>query len=108
MYAVRGAGIGRERVGCGFVVEQRVSPSAAVRKSLAVLFHDESLREDVWHIHGEWGLRALLRLPLQLRDFGAIRERLAVAGNAGLVRLDHGRAEETAAMTTSGKHRRAP
>src|SRR5258705_13118137 len=64
--AVRGAWIGRERVGCGFVVEQRVSPSAAVRKSLAVLFDDESLREDIRHIHGEWGLRALLRFPLQL------------------------------------------
>src|SRR5690349_4121013 len=41
--AIRGAGIGRERVGCGVVVEQRVSPSAAVRKSLAVLFHHEIL-----------------------------------------------------------------
>src|SRR5580704_3969357 len=89
--AVRGTGIGRELVGCGFVVEERVSPSAAFRKSLAVLFDDESLREDVWHIHDEWGLRALLRLPLEFRDLGAIRERLAVARNAGLVRLDHGR-----------------
>jgi hypothetical protein len=34
-------------------VEQRVSPSAAFRKSLAVLFDDESLREDVWHIDDE-------------------------------------------------------
>src|SRR3954452_198186 len=87
--AVRGAGIGREAVGCGFVVEQRVSPSAAFRKSLAVLFDDESLREHVWHIHDEWGLRALLRLPLELCDLGAVRESLAVAGNAGLVGLDH-------------------
>jgi hypothetical protein len=51
----------------------------------------ESLLEDVWHIHGEGGLRALLRLPLELDDLGAIRERLAVARNAGLVRLDHRR-----------------
>src|SRR5580658_8139307 len=51
--AVCGAGIGRELVRRGFVVEQRVSPSAALRKSLAVLFHDESLGKDVWHIHDE-------------------------------------------------------
>src|SRR6266403_3754511 len=90
--AVGGAlSIGRELVRCGFVVEHRVSPSAALRKSLAVLFDDESLGEDVWHIHDERGLRALLRLPLELYDHGAIRERLAVARNAGLVRLDHGR-----------------
>src|ERR1700681_4463149 len=82
--AVRGAGIGREFVGCGFVVEQRVSPSAAFWKFIAVLFDDESLREDVWHIHGKGGLRALLRLPLELDDLGAIRERLAVVRNAGL------------------------
>ena len=74
-----------------FVVEERVSPSAAFGKSLAVLFDDESLREDVWHIHDEGDLRALIRLPLELHDLGAIRERLAVTRNASLVRLDHGR-----------------
>src|SRR5262245_30799772 len=89
--AVRGARIGRKLVRCSFVVEQRVSPSAAVRKSLAVLFDDKSLCEDVWHIHGEGGLRAPLWFPLKLYYLGAIRERLAVAWNAGLVRRDHGR-----------------
>src|SRR5271169_1362832 len=78
--AVRGAaGIGRELVGCSIVVEQRVSPFPAFRKSLAVLFHEEGLREDVWHIHNEGGLRAPLELPLELRNHGAIRERLTVA-----------------------------
>jgi len=52
-------------------------------KSLAVLFDDESLREDIWHIHVELGLGALLRLPLELYDPGAIWERLAVARNLG-------------------------
>src|ERR1700738_3471710 len=85
------AGIGRKLVRCGFVVEHRVSPSAAFRKSLAVLFDDEGLGKDVWYIADEGGLRALLRFPLELRDLGAIRERLAVAWNAGLVRRDHGR-----------------
>src|ERR1700731_1842407 len=57
--AIRGAGIGRELVGCGFVVKECVSPAAGLREPLAVLFDDESLREDVRHIHREGGLRAL-------------------------------------------------
>src|ERR1700719_1627221 len=81
--------IGREFIGCGVVVEHRVSPSAAFRKSLAVLFHHESLGKDVWHFHGERGLRALLQLPLELDDHGPLRERLAVPADAGLIRVDH-------------------
>src|ERR1700722_6641495 len=84
-------GIGGELVRWGIVVEHRVAPPAAFCKSLAVLFHDESLLKDVWHIHDEGSLRALLRRPLELRDLGTVRERLAVARNAGLERLDHDR-----------------
>src|SRR5258708_36501997 len=58
--------IGLKLVRGGDVVEHRVSPSAAFRKSLAVFFHNESLAKDVWNIHGELGLGALLRLPLEL------------------------------------------
>src|ERR1700733_1321551 len=68
-------GIGRELVRCRIVVEYRVSPPAAFRKSLAVLFHDESLAKDVWHIHDERGFGALLRLPLEFHNHGAIRKR---------------------------------
>src|SRR5580693_7074914 len=82
-------GIGRELIGCGVVVEYGVSPSAAFRKSFAVLFHHESLGKDVWHFHGERGLRALLQLPLELDDPGPLRERLAVTGDAGFIRVDH-------------------
>src|SRR5580658_2805515 len=82
-------GIGRELIGRGVVVEHRVAPSAAFRKSLAVLFHHESLGKDVWHFHGERGLRALLQLPLELDDPRPLRERLAVTGDAGFVRVDH-------------------
>jgi len=39
------------RARCSFVVEHRASPPAAFRKSLAVLFDDESPGKDVWHIH---------------------------------------------------------
>src|SRR5882724_7360042 len=91
MSAVRWTGIGSELVGCGLVVEERVSPSAAFRKSLAVFFHDKGLSKDVRHIDRERSFSALFRLPLELHDSGAIRERLAVAGNTGLVCLDHGR-----------------
>src|SRR5271170_3820538 len=77
--AVYGTRISRELVRCRFVVEHRVSPSAVVlQKSFAVLLHNESLLKDVWHIHDERSFRALLRLPLELRDLGAIRERLAI------------------------------
>src|SRR5438046_5765394 len=81
--AVGGTRIGRERVGRGVIVEERVSPSGAVRKSLAVLFDEKSLREGVRHIHHKGGLRTLFRLPLELRDLGAVGERLAIARNAG-------------------------
>jgi len=88
--AIREAfGIGRELIRCGFVVEHRVSPAATFRKSLAVLFHDESLAEDVWHLDDERGFSALFVLPLELHDHGAIGKRLAVARNAGLECLDH-------------------
>jgi hypothetical protein len=62
--SLRAFEIGRQLVQCSFVVEHRVSPPAAFRKSLAVLFDDESLGKDVWHIHDKRRLSALLRLPL--------------------------------------------
>src|SRR5258708_16034368 len=77
--AVRGAGISSELVGCSFVVEHRVSPSAGFRKSLAVLFHQESLGKGVWHIHDERCLGPLLVLPLDLFIFHAILQRLSFA-----------------------------
>src|SRR4029077_7169113 len=58
-------------------------PSTGVRKFLAVLFHEKEVRQRVRYIHNERGFRALLRLPLDLRDFGTVGERLAVARNAG-------------------------
>src|ERR1043165_10294933 len=80
--------VGRPLLRRRVIVEERVSPAAGLRKPLAVLLDDESLREDVRHIDGERRLGALLRLPLQLRDLGAFGKKLAVARNAGLVGLD--------------------
>src|ERR1700679_696664 len=83
--AVGGAlGVGRELVRWGIVVEDRVSPTSACRKSPAVLFHDESLAKGVGHIDVEGGLGALLLRPLELHDHGAIRKSAAVARNAVL------------------------
>src|SRR4029077_12876560 len=65
-------------------------PTTAFRKSLAVLFHEKCLREYIWHIDDERSLGALLRLPLELRDLGALRERLAVARNSTFECLDDG------------------
>src|SRR4051812_5044061 len=73
------------------MVEERVSPAARLRKPLAVLLDEESLSGGVRHIHNERGLRAFLEAPLEFRDLGTFRERLAVAGHAGFVRLDHRR-----------------
>src|SRR5262245_3999252 len=89
--AVGGGGVSGKLTARGIVVEQGVSPAARRWKPSAVLFDDECLREDIRHIHDEGGLRALLRLPLQLRDLGPFREGLAVAGNASLVGVDHRR-----------------
>jgi len=66
---------------------------ALFRKSLAVLFDDESLfKRRVGHIHDKGGFPcSFFGFPLELRDLGAIRERLAVARNTGLICLDHRR-----------------
>src|SRR5580698_6153012 len=80
--------IGSVRAGCGIVIDYRISPAASLREFFAVLFHDESLAKDVWNIHGELGLRALLWLPLQLHDLCAFRKSLTVAWDARLVCLN--------------------
>src|SRR5882762_8521398 len=87
--AIGGSRVGYHLAGRDVMVEERVSPAAGLRKSLAVLLDEESLRGGVRHIHDEGGLRALLEAPLELRDLGAFRERPAVAGHAGFVSIDH-------------------
>ena len=63
MSAVRGRRVGGEFVRRGVIVEQRVSPAAGIRKSLAVLLDDEGLREDVRHIHDEWSFKKSTEAP---------------------------------------------
>src|SRR5678816_4676983 len=85
--AVRGARVGDEPVGCRLVVEERVSPAAALGKALAVLLDHERLREDVGDVDGERRFGALLGFPLQLGDLGPFGKRLAVAGDSCLCLL---------------------
>src|SRR4051795_1575050 len=83
--------IRRERVGRGVIAQLGISPSAAVRESLAILLDETNAVQGVRHIYGKGRLRILFRYPLDLRDLGAVGERLAVAGNAGPVGVDlHG------------------
>src|ERR1043165_5533859 len=82
------SGAGRKRVGRSEILEHGISPSAAVREPLAILYHEIHVMQGVRHCrHGE--LCTLFRIPMDLRHLGAVGEGLAVAWNARLVSLDH-------------------
>jgi hypothetical protein len=62
--AIGGTGlIGRERVGRGIIVKHCVSPSAGVRKSLAILLDEIDVMQDVRHRRRSGGIGTLFRLP---------------------------------------------
>src|SRR5579863_9921826 len=86
-------GAGRERIGSSVIVEHGVSPPAAVREPLAVLHHEVHIMLSTWHPRREERLH-LFQVPMYLRQLGASGKRLAVAGNAGHVSLDHYRIRE--------------
>src|SRR5438034_969231 len=80
---------GLKRIGRGVIVELGPSPSAAVREPLAVLHHETSVKLGTWH---RWltGIRLLnFRVPMNFRHLGAVWERLAIAGHAFLIGVDH-------------------
>src|SRR6516165_1561891 len=67
----------------------RPSPSTAVCEPLAVLHHEIHVMLGTWH---RWLSRVRLlffRVPMDLRHLSAIWERLAVAGHAFLIGIDH-------------------
>src|SRR5580700_9961605 len=90
--ARRGAGFIRAESGrLRVIVELGVSPPAVLLgKSLAVLLHEEKVCQSVRHVHDKRRFRTLLGLPLDLRDLGALRKRLAVTRNTGLESRDYG------------------
>ena len=79
---------GLERIGCSVILEHGPSPPSAVREPLAVLHHEVDVMLGTWHRRCGERLQ-LFRVPMDLRHPRAVRERLAVAGNAVLVGLDH-------------------
>jgi hypothetical protein len=81
--------IGRELVGRGLIVKHGVCPSLRVRESLAIFLNEKNVLQGVRHPYKKGGLSALLRFPLDLRNLGALRERLTVTGNASPVGIDH-------------------
>src|SRR4029077_8344906 len=77
----------------GVILKIGISPSVGVWKSLAVLL-DELKRMQgtgyrVRRAGGKGGVGKFFRLPLDLRNLGAVGERLAIARSTFLVRLDH-------------------
>src|SRR3984957_2687777 len=74
-----------EHVGRGLIVKKHIGPSLSIWESLALLFEQEHVLQGVRHVYSKRQLRHLFRPPLDLRDLGAVRERLAVAGGGGRV-----------------------
>src|ERR1700724_3071137 len=80
---------GPERIGRGVILELAISPSAAVREPLAILHHEINVMEGAGHQRLTGRRLVLFGVPMDLRHFGAVGERLAVPGNTGLTRVDH-------------------
>src|SRR5579863_6283284 len=80
---------GPEGLGCRVILERGPSPSPAVREPVAVLHHEVRVMQGARHGRLAGLVLGLLRGPMDLRHPGPIGERLAVAGNARLVGLDH-------------------
>src|SRR5262249_51795340 len=88
-----GGGGGRECAGPGVVVKHRETPALDVAKTLAVLYDkfdfDEIAGNGVRSFFRKWRRGDFFRLPFELYDLRAVRERLAVAGDAVFVGFDH-------------------
>src|SRR5690348_17254162 len=88
--AIAALAIRTKAVGRGGIDEAGIAPAAGFGKALAVLLDKKDVLIPVRHIDDKGRLGALFVGPLDLRDPGAVGERLAVAGNAGAIGGDHG------------------
>src|SRR5205823_11007030 len=93
LWRLVGCGTGPEGTGGGLILERGPSPPAAAREPLAVLHHEVDVMQRARHRRCGKHLH-LFRTPVDLRHLGAVGERLAVAGNSGPVRVDHGGVRE--------------
>src|SRR5437870_3642153 len=82
-----GRGSGREPPG-RLILEHGPPPPAAIREPLVVLHHKVDVMQRARHCRCGERLQ-LFRVPVDLRNSGAVGERLAVARNAGPVGGDH-------------------
>src|SRR5262249_5858700 len=85
-----GGGAWREGIRRRVSLEPGVSPSAAIREPLAVLLHEVHVQQIARSCRVR-KKRVLLRLPVDLGHLGSVWNRLAVAGNTGVVGIDHRR-----------------
>src|SRR5262249_16914748 len=77
-----------ESIGRGAINEHGPSPPAAISEPLAVLHHEIHIMLGARHRRIREVL-VLFRVPMDLRHFRTVGERLAVAGNTSLVGVDH-------------------
>src|SRR5580693_8795761 len=77
------------RSGRNVILKHGISPAAGVRELLAILHHEVNVVERVGHQRRTGEGLLMYRIPMDLRQLGAIRERLAISGNTGLERVDH-------------------
>src|SRR6266404_330016 len=104
-------GEGPERIRGALIHERGPPPSAAVREPLAVPHHEINVMQGTWHRRLTGARLVLFRVPMDLRHLGTVWERLAVAGNASLVGVDHHGIPEDhgdqASVLTGGDYRPA-
>src|SRR6202034_3924506 len=93
------------------MLKDAVTPSAAVPEPLTVLHHEINVVQGVRHRRPSWFTDIDFQVPMDLRHLGAIREWLAVTGNARLIRADHCRIPEDRcefiSVMAEGDHRPA-
>src|SRR5262249_26370413 len=85
-----------KRVGCWIIIPLGVCPSVRVRESLAILFDERDRFQSIRHVYKIRRLSVPFEGPLDLRNLGAVRKKLAVTGNAfpicvyhHVIRCDH-------------------
>src|SRR5215468_11901609 len=86
-------GAGLERIGGGVVIEHGISPPAAVREPLAVLYHEVHVQQGA-RTRGIREELVLFRSPVDFGHLGPVRHRLPIAGTAGPVGVNHRRIAE--------------
>src|SRR5215831_8050686 len=85
-----------KRVSRWIIIPLRICPSVRVRESLGIFFDERYRFQSVRHVYKVRRLSVPFEGPLDLRNLGAVRKKLAVTGNAvpicvyhHVIRRDH-------------------